>query len=192
MLKTRLHDGTPIMEYFRDLRPSFWKDSVFKNFGEFEAMIISKERPTKDSYFWIQFPKPFSLTVKQFANKIEGLERYVWFKKYTYNIEFMGSEGRHEHCHLLIDDPPDSVRPARIIANIASHLNLEKNHIECKRQSHSKNNRLNYIKGTKVCEQKMEYVRQDNTFREKYNLKVYYSDALQKETESTQEEKHQA
>ena len=173
------------MEYFRDLRPSFWKDSVFKNFGEFEAMILSKEKPPKESYFWIQFPKPFSLSVKQFHNKIEGLERYIWFKKYHYNIEFMAENGRHEHCHLLIDDPEVSVRPARIIANIASHFGLEKNHIECKRQSHSKMNRLNYLKGIKVSEQKMQYVREDNMFREKYNLNVYYNDALHEETESS-------
>lgn len=187
MLKTRLSDGTPLMEYFRDLRPSFWKPTIFKNYGEFEAMIHSKERPTKESYFWIQFPKPFSLDVKQFHNKIKGLERYCWFNKYYYNIEFMGEQGRHEHCHLLIDNPEDSVRPARIIANIASHLALPKNHIECKRQSHSKLNRLNYLKGIKVSEQKMEYVQHDNIFREKYNLKVYYSDAIQEETESVKE-----
>jgi len=185
MLKTRLHDGTPLMEYFRDLRPSFWKPTIFKNYGEFEAMIHSKERPTKESYFWIQFPKPFSLDVKQFHNKIKGLERYCWFNKYYYNIEFMGEQGRHEHCHLLIDNRHD----ASLLHRYPHHRHYQN---QCKRQSHSKLNRLNYLKGIKVSEQKMEYVQHDNIFREKYNLKVYYSDALQEETESIKEKEHKA
>ncbi|AXH78036.1 MAG: putative replication initiation protein [Circoviridae sp.] len=176
MLKTRLHDGTPLMEYFRDLRPSFWKGSTFANYSAFEAMIMEKEKPKTDSYFWIQFPCPNNATPEEFAELLVGLERYVWFRNYWYNIEFQTERGIHIHSHLLLDNPAGSVRPARIIANIASHLKLEKNHIECKRWSHSRTNRLNYLKGMKIPQSKMENVDMDKTFREKYNLKNVYTD----------------
>ena len=69
--------------------------------------------------------------------------------------------------------------------NISKHLEINKNHIECKRYSHSFNNRINYIKGLKVPQDKQLLVEADIRDREKYNIKSYYTDALQTEAPST-------
>ena len=181
MLKQRLHDGSLLMDWFACQRPHFWKGSGFKDFSEYKQMIISKEKDDQ-SYYWIQFPKPNSLeTPNEFLDKIQGLERYSWFKRYIFNIEF----NPHIHSHLILISPQADVRPNRIIDNISKHLEINKNHIECKRYSHSYKNRLNYVKGLKIPQDKQMLVERDILDRQDYNIDTYYTDAVQEEAQST-------
>ncbi len=181
MLKARLHDGTLLMDWFAAQRSHFWKGSGYKDFSEYKQMIVSKEVDTQ-SYYWIQFPKPHTLaTPNEFLDKILELERFRWFKQYIFNIEF----NPHIHSHLIIISPEKDIRPNRIIMNISKHLEINKNHIECKRYSHSFNNRVNYIKGLKVPQDKQLLVEADIRDRENYNIMSYYTDALQTEAPST-------
>ena len=83
------------------------------------------------------------------------------------------------HCHLIIAGPSEDTRPNRIIKNIAKHLAIKENHIQCKRYSHSFDNRLNYVKGLKISSDKQMLVAQDKEDRKKYNISNYYSDAIQ-------------
>ncbi|AXQ65310.1 MAG: hypothetical protein [Circular genetic element sp.] len=181
MLKAKLSDGTPLMHYFRDQTPSFWKGTEFKNFRDFESLIIDKEKGTLP-YYWIQFPKPHNLSTPQlFLDKILGLERYIWFKNYVFNVEF----NPHIHCHLIIKDPSNTCRPARIIDNISKHLGIPGNNVECKRQTHSLTNRINYVKGLKVPQHKQMLVEKDCVDRQNNNIDLYYNDAQSnQETES--------
>lgn len=173
MLSTKLNDGTPLMDYLRAMPRSFWKETSVKNFSQFREIIEEKERGSQ-TYYWIQFPKPHSLpSANLFLDKIQGLERYSWFKKYIFNIEF----NPHIHSHMIIIDPGKDVRPSRIISNIGLHLGINENNIECKRFSHSFKNRCNYVKGLKVSCDKQMLVEQDTRDRKKYNINTYYSDA---------------
>lgn len=175
MLSTRLNDGTPLMEHLKSLDKSFWKGTSVKNFAEFQEIISAKEKGSQ-TYYWIQFPKPHSLASPNlFLDKIQGLERYSWFKNYIFNIEF----NPHIHSHMIILDPSKVVRPSRIISNIGQHLGIKENNIECKRYSHSYTNRYNYVKGLKIPNDKQLLVEQDKLDREKYNINTYYNDADQ-------------
>lgn len=173
MLKAKLADGTPLMHYFRDQNPSFWKGTEFKNFRDFQDIIRNKEEGS-EPYYWIQFPKPHNLSTPQlFLDKVKGLERFIWFKNYLFNIEF----NPHIHCHLILRRPDSSVRPARIIKNISKYLGMRENHIHIERMNHSILNRISYVKGLKVDADKLMLVQQDKEDRLKYNINTYYSDA---------------
>jgi len=174
MLKLKLHDNSLLMDWFASQRAHFWKGQPFKDFKEFQQVILAKEVDNQ-SYYWIQFPKPHSLaTPNEFLDAIQGLERYSWFNKYTFNIEF----NPHIHSHLILISPEKGVRPNRIIENISKHLGIKKNHIECKRYSHSFCNRLNYVKGLKIPQDKQLLVEQDILDRKEYNIDTYYNDAV--------------
>lgn len=172
MLSTRMSNGTPIMEYMRALPPSFWKGTTVKDFAAYHELIKEKEDGSQ-TYYWIQFPKPHTLQTDLFLDKILELERYSWFKNYIFNIEF----NPHIHSHLIVINPSKDIRPSRIINNIAKHLGIPENNINCKRYSHSYYNRLNYVKGLKIPQDKQLLVEQDIVDRDKYNLSTYYSDA---------------
>lgn len=181
MLKQRLNDGSLLIDHFRNLKPSFWKDTVYDGFPDFYELHKKKDFGDATTYFWIQFPKPHSLASPNFfLDRIKELERYSWFKNYLFNVEF----NPHIHCHLIIGDPGENLRPSRIIMNIGKHLGIKENNIECKRYSHSFNNRCNYVKGLKVPSDKQLLVSQDIEDRGKYNISTYYTDAVQ-ETESS-------
>ena len=181
MLKQRLNDGSLLIDHFRSLKPSFWKDTVYENFTEFYEIHKKKDAGESQSYFWIQFPKPHSLSSPYyFLDKIQGLERYSWFKNYLYNIEF----NPHIHSHLILADPSEDLRPSRIIKNIGKHLGIKENNIECKRYSHSYANRCNYVKGLKISSEKQMLVEQDKRDRKIYNIKTYYTDAPQSHEET--------
>lgn len=182
MLKERLHDGSLLIDYFRNLKPSFWKGTGWSGFQEFYEEHKKRDNGGNTNYYWIQFPKPHSLASPNlFLDKIQGLERYSWFNQYIFNIEF----NPHIHSHLIIINPAKDTRPSRIIENISKHLGINKNHIECKRYSHSYENRLNYVKGLKIPQDKQLLVEQDIQDRRKYNINTYYSDAVQEEAQST-------
>lgn len=180
MLKLKMSNGTPIMEYMRALPPSFWRGTDVKDFATYHQMIKEKEDGTQ-TYYWIQFPKPHTLQTEFFLDKVLELERYTWFNNYIFNIEF----NPHIHSHLILISPSKDIRPSRIINNIAKHLGIKENNIQCKRYSHSYYNRLNYVKGLKIPHDKQTLVELDIHDRKKYNIKTYYSDAFQTETTST-------
>ena len=182
MNRERLNDGSLLIDYFRNLKQSFWSGTGWTGFTEFYEELKKKDNGVNITYYWIQFPKPHTLaTPNEFLDAIQGLERYSWFNKYIFNIEF----NPHIHCHLIVTSPGNNIRPTRIIDNISKHLALKKNHIECKRYSHSYENRLNYVKGLKIPIEKQRLVDKDKEDREKYNINTYYSDALPEEAQST-------
>lgn len=182
MNRERLNDGSLLIDYFRNLKQSFWKGTGWTGFAEFQEELKKRDSGASTTYYWIQFPKPHTLaTPNEFLDKIQGLERYSWFNNYIYNIEF----NPHIHSHLIIINPDKDIRPNRIMENISKHLTLKKNHIECKRYSHSYQNRLNYVKGLKIPQEKQTLVEKDKMDREKYNINTYYSDAIQEEAQST-------
>lgn len=48
------------MDWFASQRSHFWKGQPFKDFQEFQQVILAKEVDNQ-TYYWIQFPKPYSL-----------------------------------------------------------------------------------------------------------------------------------
>lgn len=185
MLKARLNDGSSLLDYLCNQPRWFFKGLPFEDGKQMRQYFLDKESGMSQAYLWIQFPKPDILSLpEEFLDKILGLERFIWFKKYLFNIEF----NPHIHSHLIILEPAKSVRPARVIENISKHLGIEKNHVECKRYTHSLQNRINYVKGLKIPQHKQMLVKQDIADREKYNLSTYYSDGTEVFSKSETEE----
>lgn len=143
--------------------------------AELKRRIIEKETGKQPRYFWIQFPAKTDTLPKVFEKQILELSKYNWFKQVTWNIEMHGEQTNHMHSHMIIENPKEQLRPARIIDQLSKHLGIPPNMIHCKRENHSFSNRLNYIKGLKVSPDKQILVEKDNQFREKNNLDIYYN-----------------
>ncbi len=150
------------------------------NYLMYDLRRIRKNRDkrkgnTAHVFITISFPDTKGILGKH--GKI-GKKKWVSQNEYHYSIEQRGDTvetmGKGMHIHILIKDLRK--RRSHIIRELASTFNIKKNFIDV-RQSNKAGLyeiRKNYIMGVKT-QDKMKKVAIDRIFRQKNNLRQYYT-----------------
>jgi len=155
-----------VQQYFS---PEYFEEWLPKH-SEQIASAIERTNTRTMKYYWIKISAPKDIEPLAFLAKIQGLQKYAWFKNTIYNIEF----NPHLHSHILIRQPPATLRPARIIEQASKFVGVEPNMVYCRYFNYDYINRLNYVRGDKIPQHKQELVEKDKLDREKHNMENYY------------------
>lgn len=170
MIKTKLKDGTPLMD--------FLKSYVVKkqDWNTYESMIIQKEK-TPPSYLGITVRKNMEMSIDDFLKICLKLPKYKWFKDYVYSVEFHTETGYYPHVHIALAKWDKLTLPkADLIRNIKRIFKQSKDsqiQVDILTKDHYEK-LCNYIRGEKKDLKKSPYVILDKKERLKYKLEDYY------------------
>lgn len=171
MLKTKLKDGTPLMDF---LKAYVYK----KDFEIYEDKIKEKER-NPSSYLGITVRKNLSMPIEDFLKICLKLPKYKWFKDYIYSIEFNTESGYFPHIHICLSKwDKISLPKADLLRNIKRIFKQQADsqiQIDVLNLDHY-NKLSKYIFGEKKDLNKEPLVILDKTDRVKYDLMDYYTD----------------
>ena len=170
MLKTKLKDGTPLMD--------FLKAYVYKKdtWGQFNEMVHQKENnPTK--HLGITVRKNKEMPIDVFLKICQKLPKYKWFKDYIFSIEFHTESGYYPHVHIALAKWDKIKLPkADLIRNlkrILKQTNDSQIQVDILTKDHYQK-LVQYIKGEKKDLNKEPLVILDKQERTKYNLEDFY------------------
>lgn len=166
MLKDSRFIQSVVQQYFSKEYFDNWLENHIRKLNE----AIERQNTKTMKYYWIKISAPKGMEPLAFLAKIQGLQKYAWFKNLLFNIEL----NPHLHSHILIRQPSSTLRPARIIEQASKYIGVEPNMIYCRYFNHSYQNRYNYVMGDKIPEHKQELVAQDRLDRTEHNIEHYY------------------
>lgn len=119
-----------------------------------------------------EYQKDFSNEIKSCINRNQSMMNN---NDYIFSLEFYGkkSDEIHPHAHILIKG--GGMDKSKIIRAFSRHFKIQKNFIDIQRSEDEilYLKRIDYIKGLKK-DEKMEYCKKDELFREKHGILKYY------------------
>lgn len=132
------------------------------------------KKQSKYNYYFITINLPETEDEEKALELYEkmqyALTKYKWLRKSIWNIEFYTASGSHPHSHCLCITER---RRDCIIKILSSFFSIEPNFIDIKRFYGDGAGHINYVKGLKKEESKLEYINKDMTLRNKYNIEHY-------------------
>lgn len=137
---------------------------LFRDFG---CGDLLKDKPHQ----FITVALPNTTSLKRILRYIE--QPHKWCKGWL-SIEKYSKSGENLHLHILKEG---YYSKTKIIRDLSRRFKVERNFIDVRRGTEPKdwNNRLSYIKGTKMDTDKMEHVTKDKEWRQKNNLRDFYN-----------------
>lgn len=126
----------------------------------------------KKTSYMITLNLPNEYPVDKLLEKLKGLEKYAYMKKYFFNIEYFSKKGENLHSHIFV---PQKIHKTKTIRDFSRWFGIEPNFVDIRQKTTELqyNNALSYIKGEKE-QKKIEYVEKDKEWRKKYNLQDFY------------------
>jgi len=171
MLKTKLKDGTLLMDYIKNV---VIRDT--RKWDTFSNMIEQKEKhPTK--HLGITVRKNKSMPIEEFLKICLKLPKYKWFKDYTYSIEFHTESGYFPHVHIALAKWDKLTLPKadliRNIKRIFKQPNDSQIQVDILTTEHHERLKQ-YIKGDKKDLEKTPLIILDKEERLKHQLDDFY------------------
>lgn len=161
------------------------RQKQFDRVKELQKLKLEKDDLTKTEMLWITInPRP-DVPFDEIKKCMMNIIRKKWLKRYVYVYEQRGEDEDHigdkPHIHLLLYR--DGKKPSHAITEIKNTVKYitNVNHDEIfhvkyvKSNDHNVVNLLNYMLGKKGDESKHKKQEIDILFRQKYNLKSFYS-----------------
>ena len=138
-----------------------------KLFRDFECGDLLNDKPHQ----FITVALPNDYDIKKILNYIS--KPHKWCNGWI-SIEKYSKTGENLHMHILKEE---NYSKTKIIRDLSRRFKIASNFIDVRKGTEPTdwNNRLSYIQGTKVSEEKMEYVAKDKEWRKNANIRDYYN-----------------
>lgn len=135
-------------------------------FRDFDCGDLLNDKPHQ--FITVALPNDYDL--KKLLNYINNPHK--WCKGWI-SIEKYSKSGENLHMHILKEG---NYSKTKIIRDLSRRFKIESNFIDVRKGTEPTdwNNRLSYIQGTKVSEEKMECVEKDKEWRKEHSIKDHY------------------
>lgn len=171
MLKAKLKCGMSLMEFLEHITPAAEWNALKKTITEKET---KKLKP-----LGITVRKSLAMETDEFINISKKLNKYKWFKDYTYALEFYTENGYFPHIHILLKKWDKTLLPRCDIIRNLKRIFKQSNdsQIEVKELSSIHANHYEeYLGGNKEDSNKQDRVKKDIEERIKFSLNNIYTD----------------
>lgn len=150
----------------------YYRDECWMKEKNEMKMLILKRVNAKTSHFVTIGFNHQTWSIDKCVKVIETIMSFDWIEKGKAVFELHRANGQHPHCHFLIDSilPKSKILEKLWATKGIKKIVLNKSFIDYKSENH---NHRNYINGQKT-EDKMEYVRMDEKWREANNIPQFF------------------